>query len=550
MLGVTGCQGEIGASSELVTTEPRNSSNSSNREGGAVVNSALTQCAGVVFQSSSAPLRRLSEDEYAASVGDLFPGVSLPQLTLVPDARVDGFTNAASGQAASPLAVEQFDRAASTVAAAAAGQRGAWAPCTDDTDTCVQSTLAQVAEKAFRHPLSSEERTGVDELATAVSGLGTSTEAIEAGLTAILQAPTFLYRPEFGSGDEMGTSAELLTGYELATRLSYFFTGSMPDDALMAAAASGELDSEAGLRSQAQRLLKDSRSRPVVTKFFLEWLRLYKLDELALDPNYFPEFDEAMRDDLKASAKAFVEYALWDKDSWRTLMSGSYGFVNDRLAPLFGVPAPGTDELTFTELDASERRGVLTQPAMLASTSHGIRHSPILRGVTMLNNILCEPPPAPPPGILAAAEDVQVDPSQICTTRDDVALTHTAKAGCQGCHASIDGAGFNFENYDALGRFRSVENDCMVDATGTFPGTDIEGEVVDAVHLADQLGDSKTVTGCFSEHLFRYALGRGASDADACEVANLAIQLQDGGDSLQGLVLNMVTSPSFRSRPQ
>src|SRR5690606_3492250 len=149
---------------------------------------------------------------------------------------------------------------------------------------------------------------------------------------------------------------------------------------------------------------------------------------------------------------------------WESLMTGSFGYVNDRLAPIFGVPAPGSDALSLMELPTGERRGVLTQPGLLASTSHGIQHSPIYRGVTMLSSILCIDMPAPPPGILDDFEPEQLPPGEVCTVRDQIAKTHTVGTDCQGCHSQIDGAGFAFENYDALGRFRTSENGCDVDA--------------------------------------------------------------------------------------
>ena len=333
----------------------------------------------------------------------------------------------------------------------------------------------------------------------------------------------------------------------MASRLSYFFLQTMPDAALFAAAEAGTLTTEVGIREQAERLLADSRARPVLATFFAEWLKLYELEELSLDPNTFPAFDDALRRDLEESARLYVEKALWEDDSWHTLMTGSYGYVNDRLAPIFGVSAPGTDELVYTELDPTERKGVLTQPGLLAATSHGIRHSPILRGVTMLSNILCAPPPAPPPGILDNDDDAPL-PSNVCTTRDEVSETHTNGDGCEVCHNAIDGAGFTFENYDALGRYRTEENGCPVDATGVFPTSDIEGTVQNAVELADHLASSATVAECAGEHLFRYALGRAGSRDDRCEIRALAETLSRD-DSLQGLVLRLVQSPSFRSRP-
>jgi hypothetical protein len=508
---------------------------------------AADRCLDAVFQASAAPLRRLSEREYRNTVADLFTGVALPALEVAPDARKDGFDNAAAGQAPSPLAVEQYERAARLVADAALADLGAWASCNQDTPACAAEMLQTFAADAYRRPLSGAEGDALTSFLDTSLADSTPMQALHMGIEAVLQSPYFLYRPELGSSQVVGRDALALDGYEMASRLSYFFWATMPDSALLAAAASGELDGEAGVRAQARRLLDDPRARPVMNDFFAQWLGLYRLEALSLDPNVFPELDDALRSDLYDSALRYVERALWRSDSWTLLMSGSYGYVNDRLAPLFGVPAPGGDQLVYTELDAAQRSGVLTQPGLLASTSHGIRHSPILRGVAMLDSMLCAAPPAPPPGVLAMAEDLPVDESLLCTTRDEVSMKHTQRAECRACHDAIDGAGFNFESYDALGRYRSQENGCAIDASGSYPGTDI-GDVGDAVELAGRLAGSETATGCFGEHLFRYALGRRQSTADRCEIEAVAAHLR-GGDSLQQVIIELVATPSFRSRP-
>jgi hypothetical protein len=376
---------------------------------------------------------------------------------------------------------------------------------------------------------------------------GSTQEALTLAITGLLESPSFLYRPEFGSANSIGSAVEL-DAYELASRLSYFFWKSIPDDALMSVAADGSLLNDNVLRTQANRMMNDPRAKPVLTDFFVQWLGLYRLDTMSLDESAFPELDDAMRSDLKDSVIKYVEHALWNSDSWSVLMSGSYGFVNDRLAPIFGVAPPNSDQLVQVDLNMSERAGVLTQPGTLAATSHDIRHSPILRGVQFLTGIVCAPPPPPANGVGMPDPDLVVDESQVCTTRDEVALKHSASSGCAACHDAIDGAGFNFENYDALGRYRTVENGCQVDATGSFDGTDITGTVQNAVDLALQLPSSRTVSSCMTEHMFRFALGRNNNSQDACEISSLSNQLTST-DSMQSLVIELVMSPSFRSRP-
>lgn len=537
------CQGSIGDPGASNGGGP----NGGNGGGGGT---SQTACLDAVFQSSAAPIRRLSTREYNNSVASLFPGVTLPGVEVPPDGRIDGFLNNASGQSASALGVTQYSNSAERLGAAAAQSLGSWAPCSEDSDACATQIATTLATRAYRRPLEASETERLTTLATQSRAAHGFELAVGMLVSAVLESPFFLYRPEFGGTEGVGGKAVRLTGYEMASRLSYFFTENIPDAELLAAAADGSLDTDEGVRVQATRFMQDPDVRPVLTSFLAEWLRLFKIDLLSLDPKTFPEFSEQLKLDLKESSRLYLSKALWEDDSWTSLMTGSYGFVNDRLAPIFGVPAPGTDELVYVELDPAQRTGILTQPGVLSSTSHGLRHSPIFRGVTLLDNILCTP------SLPADQKDKERDPEpvpadQICTTRDEVAKTHTVREECQVCHEAIDGAGFAFENYDGLGRYRSTENGCAVDASGALPTSDIPGSVQDGVDLSNKLATSKQAASCMAEHLFRFALGRSVSSADACEVRALGVTLlESDGDSMQSLFLNLVTSPSFVSRPK
>ncbi|MES9942146.1 MAG: PKD domain-containing protein [Candidatus Thiodiazotropha sp. 6PLUC2] len=543
----TGTEDDAGNDGETDSGNDTGSDDQANNDSDPGTTVGGVDCTGAVFGSSGAPIRRLNQVEYQNTVTSLFPGASLPSLNLPVDQRMNGFTNAAEGQAPSALAVEQYATAAESIATAAIQSLASWAPCSNSNDeACARSALNDIAPRIYRHPLTAEESTAIDALIDGGLNAATPEEALSLAITALLESPNFLYRPEFGSSNAVGNAREL-DAYELASRLSYFFWATVPDSALLAAAEDGSLLTDSVLRAQANRMLNDPRARPVLTDFFVQWLGLYKLDTMALNTDAFPEFDNVLRSDLKTSVIKYVEHALWNTDSWSVLMSGSYGYVNDRLAPIFGVAAPNSDQLVQVNLDMTERAGVLTQPGTLASTSHDSRHSPILRGVQFLTGIVCAPPPAPA-AIGMPDENLVVDESQVCTTRDEVSLKHTASAGCAACHDAIDSAGFNFEHYDALGRYRAVENGCQVDATGSFAGTDITGTIQSAVDLALQLPTSRTVSSCMSEHMFRFALGRNSSSQDACEITNLSNQLTNT-DSMQSLVIELVMSPSFRSRP-
>lgn len=490
------------------------------------------------------PIRRLTPTEYVNTVGELFPGVALPEQLPVPDKRTDGFEGQAAGQASSALGVQRYQELASSIGESASLELSTWAPCNTDSADCVKQIARELGFRAYRRPLAADEVEALEAFASNSHTQFGMEAAVALVVQGLLESPHFLYRPEVGvAADGMAD----LDDYEMASRLSYFFLDSMPDAALFAAAEAGTLTTAEGVEAEARRLLKDERARPVITGFFAEWLRLYKIEELALDAALFPELDEAMRADFHRSVELYLDKAIWEDDAWASLISGSYGFVNDRLAPVFGVAAPGSNELVLVELDPNQRRGVLTQPGLLAATSHGVSHSPIYRGVTMLASILCQDMPAPPPCILDNLEEVELPPGEVCTVRDRLEKTHTVGSDCQGCHVAIDGAGFAFEHYDALGRYRTEENGCAIDATGYFPGS--LGDVNGAIELADKLAASDVPATCMATHLFRFASGRKEVAGDTCEIEALVDAMNASGGSLQETIVQLVISPAFRSRP-
>lgn len=506
-------------------------------------------CEGVLFGASQAPIRRLSQAEYNNTVASLFPGVSLPAAGPLGDDRIDGFLNNVGGQSVSPLGVQTYRELAENIGTVAVQQLAVWAPCTDDTDQCITNIALDLAPKAYRRPLDTEETNALTAFASAARSDHGFNFAATMVVQVLLESPLFLYRPEFGSSTTtVANGSASLTAYEMASRLSYFFLQTMPDEELFARAADGTLTDVAVIEQQALRLLQDPRARPVLTGFFSEWLRVYKLDELSLDPVTFPEFGTELVADMQASLHMYLDKVLWQDDAYDSLFGGTFAFVNDRLAPLYGMALPGSNTLAEQQVDATQRRGVLTQVGLLASTSHGIGHSPIFRGVTMLSNMLCTPSDPLPDGILDNLDPIEYDPEDVCTTRDHVTLTHTARPGCEGCHTSINGAGFAFENYDALGRFRTTENGCPIDASGEFPTADF-GDVDGAVDLATKMQQSAQVAECMTANLFSFGLGRSDTYSDYCEIRTLAEAMKSSGGSLQGLIVALVTSPSFRSRP-
>lgn len=493
---------------------------------------------------TEAPLRRLTEREYRNTVRDLFPGVGLPEFQLGEVVSHHSFDNEASGQAVAALIIERYDAAAEAIARAAMTMLSAWAPCRplNDAAGCARRIMAELGPRVYRRPLASDEQTRLGDFAAeAVTAFGFD-GGVALALRGLLQSPHFLYRLEPGVAGAEGAVVPL-DGFELATRLSYLLWQTMPDAALFDAARSGRLGEVEGLRAEAERLLDDPRARAVLRDLGRQWTGIDRLNVVDLDRAAFPELAGA-REDLKTSALAFVEEELASGDV-RSLLLTSRAYLNRNLAGLYGAPEPSGAGWDWVPLDPGQRAGLLTQAGLLASTSHGLGHAPILRGTFVLERILCMPLPAPPPDVNAAIPEPA--PGELRTTRQHIEETHGSGA-CVGCHSIIDPVGFAFEHFDALGRYRTSERGLPVNASGTLALDDGDLRFDGAVALSRALAERPEVAECAGRQLFRFALGRREVDADACRIAHLGERAASEGGFRQAL-LSLVESPSFRMRP-
>jgi len=502
-------------------------------------------CDGVTPVPGDAPLRRLTPAEYTASVQAVFPGVDLPDVALVGNALEGVFANDVRGQAISGLLVEQLRDAAVAIAGAAVANDG-WRPCPGTDEPCLRAIAGQVGERAYRRALTEADRGALGDFVVAQAATHGPDGAVAMLVEALLQAPGFLYKPEVGDPDIPAPEGLVaLTGDELANRLAYFLTGAPPDADLRGAAARGRLDDAEGLEAEARRLLETEAARAAVASFHRQWLHLRRIREVDLDDGLFPAWNRRVRDDLEAATERFLDATFWEDGTLAAMFSSRRGWVTDATAEIFGVPAPGSDELVPVTLPEAERAGILTQPGLLASTSHGLSHAPILRGVLILDAVLCTPSPPPPPDVLAAIpEDVGGAGADAVTTRQKIENTHGTRE-CAVCHEAIDGMGFSFENYDAVGRFVTEEHGEPVDPTGLFRGETVDG----ALSLTEAFAEDPGVAACMATQWYRFALGRNENGDDRCQVQALADRLTATGGDLQELVVALVTSNAFRFRP-
>jgi Protein of unknown function (DUF1592)/Protein of unknown function (DUF1588)/Protein of unknown function (DUF1585)/Protein of unknown function (DUF1595)/Protein of unknown function (DUF1587) len=540
---VTGCYSGVGgfAGEDGTGTSTSGDSDAQGSESGSGGETGEgLECDAV--QVGHMPLRRLTSEQYANAVRDLF-GVEANVAAFGGDEKLGPF---AANYAApvSPTMVDQFRAVAEDAAAAASLELATLVPCDPATEpACLREWVSAVGRRAYRRPLTDEELARYETLLE----LGTDDAArVRLVVQAMLQSPSFLYQLEFGLPDPAG-DVVALGPYELASRLSLFLWGSVPDDALLDAAAAGELDDPEGLRAQAERLLEDPQARGTVESFHVQWLHLDKLPALDKDPAVYPLFDEDVRAAMLAESRRFAGNVVLDGDAkLETLLTSSETWIDAPLFELYGLPTPAAhDPAEPVLLDPAQRAGLLTQASFLATHAHHNQTAPIHRGVVVLTEMLCMPPPPPPPDVNATPPD----PEPGATTRE-IFEQHTAEPYCAGCHTLINGIGLGFEGYDGIGVFRTTENGQPIDQSGEVLGADVAGPFDGAVELAHKLAESQQVRDCVATQWFRFSLGRLESDADACTFEELRQSFSDSGYDVRALMIALVQTDAFRYRAQ
>jgi hypothetical protein len=516
---------------------------------------AALDCSGKAA-AAPAPVARLTNLEYRNTVRELFPGVTIPEVDLPGDNVVEGFDNNAKAQTPSSSLIEQYRANAQAAGAAVAARVDLALPCKTTTaaeqDSCGRQWIDTFTPRAYRRPITADERTRLNALfASAKTSYGFNT-AVSMVVQAVLQSSSFLYRVEFGGPAKGGVAA--LTGYELASRLSYFFWDTMPDKELSDAAASGALDTAAGVEDQARRLLDDPKAHDAVASFFRQWLRFDKMSRMEKSPTLYPTWNEDVAASLRTSTEKFVDRVFWDMGgSLHALLTDSSTFVDANIAPIYGLPATGAKttatSMTLTDTNAAQRSGILTQAGLMAAFAHETTDSPVLRGVFVLDRLLCSAPPPPPPNVTGSITETSGN-AQPMTTRDRFALTHEA-GECASCHHTIDGFGFGFGHYDAIGKWRDTENGIDIDAKGWIVGTrDADGDFDGAVELGQRLAQSTQVSDCVASQWFRYSLGLGGADVNSCDVAPATKAFTANGGDMRELMIATVMSDAFRRRPE
>jgi len=409
-----------------------------------------------------------------------------------------------------------------------------------DEESCARSILATLAKRAYRRPVTEDETNTLLDFYKEGRISGTFDTGIQRGVERILAAPSFIFRIEREPANATPGTVYRLSDLDLASRLSFFLWGTIPDDELLNAAIAGRLGQPAGLEQQVRRMLTDRRSRSLVDSFAYQWLQLGKLKSVVPDADGYPEFDENLRDAMQQETEEFVEDQIREDRSVFELLTANYSFLNERLARHYGIPNVYGDHFRKVTLPDDKRGGLLGQASVLTVTSYPNRTSVVLRGKWLLATLLGAPPPPPPadvPSLKDAGQDGQ--PRSLRNRMEQ----HRKDPVCAGCHRRMDPLGFSLENFDALGKWRTVADGETVDASAALPdGTQFNGIAGLRTLIVSHKEDFVRT---LSEKMLGYALGRGIEPSDLPAVRQIARSAGAGDYRWTSLILSVVKSAPF-----
>lgn len=504
--------------------------------------------------AARAPMRRLTQFEYNNTLKDLGLDSTDLAVNLPSEDLGNGFGNDADTQSASSELIKQYASIAEgidaqvTTPAALATRLPCAATVTTATEAaCARTFVEGFGPKIFRRPLATGEADSFLTLFTSIRAASGSTFASSIGavVEAMVQDPSFLYRPEFGV--PVPGHPELLrpTGPEMATRLAYTLWGSTPDDALRAAAAAGELDTPTGVAARATQMLADAHAKTQVRFFFDNLLPISNLNQLTRDAkfNYTSKLGSLMRQETET----FLDHLVFDdpNGSWPTAFTANYTYVNEELAKFYGISGVTGTAFVKVAVDPIKRLGLLSQAGIVAGTIHSNETNPVVRGGFVVRKLLCQSIPLPTGAIAAMVMIPAADGNKTARERY---TAHSASPTCHACHVNMDPVGFAFENFDPVGQWRDTENTVTIDPSGSAQAL---GTFSGPAELGQRMAESPAAQQCFASNWVNYGYGRTitATGPEACVLNSVTTKFKDSGYSIQKLLLSLTASDAFLYLP-
>lgn len=512
--------------------------------------------ANVVDSAAATPLRRLTIAEYNNTIRDLL-GATAPAITpgsvAVDSASDVGYLQGAaittSTDARGFLDISEKLSATAGARLAMLLPQGCAAPAANAEQMCATNFVDQFGLRAFRRPLTAEEKSDLQTLYSNLRAPAvgmTFPEAIRGLIMAMIQSPYLMYRWEVGAAPTKDGSLVKLSHYEIASRISYFVTATMPDDALFQAAARNELYDGLKVAEHVRRLLMSPKARDGIREFALQWLDVLGLPQMAKDEVAFPNYNTAVADAMLNESSQFVTWLLQGSGKLEELFTSTTSFVNQPLSRIYGITGVTGNEPKQVMLNAGQRAGILTHGSFLAAHAEGDTSHPIKRGAHIMRKFLCiniEPP------------DIEIPPVQDRktgqTTRqrfEEATTSMAAGTVCQSCHRSLNPLGFALENFDAVGAYRTNEDGTPVDPSGTVTTLEKQFSFKNAIEFSAGLSTAKEVRDCMTRQFLRYVLRRSDAPEEAGSVAQLTSVFETSGFNLRDLMIATARTKAFTHR--
>jgi hypothetical protein len=497
---------------------------------------------------SVSDLRRMTKAQYLNAVRDIFDDKVVASQTFPSgtDTSVTGFSTEAAISAPSQQNVEQVMNAAEEVAETTSKALTDLLPCATETTpglACANSFIDKYARRAFRRAPSDAERADLIDAFQGGAKMGASfPESIALLVDLMLQMPQFLYVVE-----EAAPGGRALSGTEIASRLSFMFWDSIPDDELLSAAEDDQLSTAKEVVAQAKRLLASPKADTTFARFVREWSGAKQVTTANKDAATFPYFTPDYAKSMNESFDRFAIDILRSKGTLHDLLRSPDVFVDENMASFFGVPAPDSGTWAKATLDATRYTGVMTQPVLLASLAHSIESSYVFRGRTLRKRVLCTQLGSPPANAMAEFAKITLPKNP---TGKEVSASVQARGSCAGCHSLMDPMGLAFEHFDALGHYR----DKYASGRDIDPSGSVLMDSGDTITFADQselmeeVSNDPAAQSCFAKQVFRFTMSRKEMNADACALQQIEDALASSNGDVAAALVAVTATDAFRYR--
>ncbi|MCJ8312811.1 MAG: DUF1592 domain-containing protein [Saccharospirillaceae bacterium] len=413
----------------------------------------------------------------------------------------------------------------------------------DDSTQCAEQIIQSFAQKSWRRELSNIELKQLFEFFESITSQPHATKqyALSATFELILSSANFIFQiepiPEISSGENQD-----LDDYAIASRLSYFLWDSMPDSILFNLAKNNQLLESHILETQIIRMLNDEKSTALLEGFFGQWLLLNAMQEHSVDKKLFPKYKKGLAKQLVKETQLLLLDYIQSDEPFKNILTNNYTYANKFLANFYGFKGDFGKEFSKVSLqDYPNRWGLLSQASLLTVTSHPNRTSVVKRGKWVMSNFLCQDPPPPPPGVEGIADAIKIEAK---TLRQQMQI-HASTPQCQGCHVTMDAIGFAFEQYDAIGQFRTHYENEFIDSTGSIKSSGKNKKFTNAQELAYIIKDDVRFESCVVKKLYSYALSSGITSNDELFIKGIVKDWQTTNGSFTQLVKSIVQSDAF-----